>query len=136
MERKDFWKKQIDLRYEVIEEIKKQLGIRNITSINIDKWTHHHDYYNEYEDTDKYNHIVDSLEINATDKDGWATIPCLITNVIVQSDNTLGFEGDNVYSDEKEGFTEDDFTTPDLICLYEILITLFEKHDKNEIKLY
>ena len=37
MERKDFWKKQIDLRYEVIEEIKKQLGIRNITSINIDK---------------------------------------------------------------------------------------------------
>ena len=135
MERKDYFKQLNDIRNEIIEDIKRELGNRNLTHLAIGKWTDNCDNYNGCEEFDIYDDIVGRIVTNAIDSDGFYTIPCDIIDVIIENDN-LVFEVSDVYSGAEYKMFIEDISTIELLCILNTMYELFEKHDKNEIKLY
>lgn len=135
MERKDYYEQLSNIRNEIIEDIKRELGNRDLTHLAIGKWTDNCDYYNGSEEFDEYDNIVGRIVTNAVDSDGFYTIPCDIIDVIIKDDK-LQFEVSDVYSGAEYKMFIEDISTIELLCVLNTMYTLFETHDKNEIKLY
>lgn len=134
MERTDYFKKLTNIRNEVIEDIKKQLGIRNLNSLDIIKWTDDCDIYNGGEDDDIYLNIISKISICVTDRDGFDTIPAYITSIKFVN-NELTFKCEDVYTNEEYTMYLDDISTIELVWLLEMMFELFEYTDNNEIRL-